>query len=214
MNFTISAEIYVRLANVIKLMPENVTEIERTILKCVRLENKNGHSFAVATNRRIAAIYYLGTTQNPDGVVHLIFDKELIKAAEKEKVYNSIIDVLSIPELKMGTAKTLFGYSFPGNAAIYPDKTPLDKWREWVPDEQPTATIGAMSWTAEYLVMLNAASPSGVVCFPEFIDANKPVVLRDFENANWVGLFMPNRADENGKPYTVDPATLPSWWNV
>lgn len=212
MNFEISCETYIRLCGVTNHLPDNVNEDERTLLPCVRLERKDGETYALASNRKIAAIYYLGKTAGIDGAVHLIKDAALIKQCETEKAFNSSLFVTVIPELQMASAKTTLGYNYAGNAAFFPTKTPLDKWREWAFREPITATKGAMSWTMADMLALNSASPSGIINFPEFIDAMKPVVLRDHKFPDWVGLFMGRRIDDAGKAYTVDAATLPEWF--
>lgn len=212
MNFEISCEIYVRLAGITRRMPDNVDDNERLLLRCVRLERKDGHNYAIASNRKIAAIYHLGESSEADGVAHLIVNVDLVRQCEMEKPFNSVLSVTVIPELQMASAKTMLGYNYPGNAAIFPAVTPLTDWRSWAPDKPVTATVGAMSWKMEHMEALNSASPSGEIAFPEFIDANKPVVLRDIKSPDWVGLFMPNRVDDAGNVYTVDPAELPKWF--
>lgn len=214
MNFNISCEIFARLAGVSNRMPDNVTSEERAVLRCVRLERKAGHDYAIASNRKIAAIYHLGTSQEPDNLVHVIVDAELVKQCNNEKPFNSSLAITVLPELQIASAKTTLGFNYPGNVAIFPAKTPLDGWRSWVPDKPVTSSVGAMAWNIDDMVALNSASPTGQIAFPQFIDANKPVVVRDISSPDWVGLFMPNRIDDAGKAYTVEPAVLPGWWSV
>lgn len=216
MNFEISAENYLRLASITQHVPERVFETsnEETIaaIKCVRLEYKAGKYYAIASNRKIAAIYYLGETKEPDSVIHLASDASLAAQCEMEKSFNSVLTVVSVPELKMATVKTLLGYSFPGNAGVFIDNTPLNLWPRWIPRKGIAASKDAMHWTLQDLEMLNKASPSGRIVFPEFIDANEPVIVRDHANPNWMGVFMANLADEKGKVQTAKPATVPEWW--
>lgn len=212
MNFEIPAETYIRLARVTDyIRTEHFSEEERTLLRCVRLENVNGRAFAIASNRKIAAIYHLGAATE-EGVVHLNIDAALLKQCEKEKAFNSNIYVTAIPELNMIGLKTTLGFSAASNVGFFSSSTPLQKWREWVPSQPATQTKGAMHWHMTDMEALNASSPSGRIAFPEFIDANEPVILRDKQFDNWIGLFMPNLVDEKGKAYLVEPATLPEWW--
>lgn len=210
MNFEISVETFVRLAGVTKRIPDKVDENEAILLKCVRLERKDGELFALASNRRIAAIYYLGKSDGLDGAAHVVTDPAFVNQCETEKPFNSIIAVTVIPELQMASLKTTLGYNYPGNGAIFPVKTPLSDWRTWLPPII-TETKGAMAWNLDDMQSLNSASPSGEIAFPEFIDVGKPVVLRDIKTDNWVGLFMANRSDENGRMYAIEPAKLPTW---
>ncbi|QWY83127.1 hypothetical protein [Rhizobium phage RHph_X2_24] len=212
MNFEISCETFVRLAGVTRRMLDNVADDERAGLKCVRLEYKSGNAYAIATNRKVAAIYHLGTTANPDGVAHVICDDALIKQCETEKPFNSSLFVTALPELQIVSAKTTLGYNYPGNAGVFKYHPQLDRWNTWANPEPVKQSVGAMSWVTEDLLALNAASPSGNLAFPEFIDANKPVTLRDIKFPNFVALFMPNRTDDAGNVYTVEPAELPEWW--
>lgn len=212
MNFTIPVETYLRLAGVPKIFSQSVSEEEREILRCVRLEHRNGSMFAIGTNRRVAAIYYLGKASEPmaNGSVHVTLDPALIAQCEVEKPFNSKMHVVTIPEMQMVSLKTDMGYNYPGMAGKFPPKTALDDWNKWVV-EPASKSSGAMSWSVEDMTALNSASPSGHIVFPTHIDANKPIVVRDIKNDNWVGLFMGNRRDDDGNAYTAAPATIPEW---
>lgn len=213
MNFEIPAETFVRLAGVTRRIPVGLDETEIKYLRCVRLERVNGHVFAIASNRKVAAIYhFMDTVIGVDGVAHITIDPALIKQCETEKPFNSSLYITVIPELQMASVKTTLGYNYPGNGMIHFAETPLDNWRKWVPDEPITETNGAMSWNIEDMEALNRASPSGEIAFPEFIDASAPVILRDIKSPDWLGMFMPNRVDDNGRGYTVTPAELPTWF--
>jgi len=216
MNFEISAETFVRLACVPRLIPKRVLDAipdeDLKAIKCVRLEYRNGHYYAISTNKKTATIYYLGTTTNANAVVHVVVDDKLVKQCETEKPFNSVLSIISIPELQMTSIKTTLGYAFPGNAAIYPKRTPMDDWPNWVPKQPATASVGAMQWALDTLIALNKSSPSGKMIFPEFINAMEPVMIRDSEDANWLGVFMVNVIDERDMVKMVDGATLPDWW--
>lgn len=211
MNFEIPAETYIRLTHVPQHIREDIAEEERQLMRCVRLEHKDGHTYAVASNRRIAAIYYLGTTQEPDGSVHLHLDPALIAQCEIEKAFNSKLHIIALPELGIASLKTTMGFQV-ANAGFFSLVTPLQNWRTWSPTAIATATKGAMAWTMWDMEALNRSSPSGRIVFPEFIDANKPVMLRDMQFSNWAGLFMPNLANDKKEAYTAEPATIPEWW--
>lgn len=211
MNFELSAEIYVRLANVTRRMPENVPDEETPLLRTVRLERTNGHEYALSSNRKIMAIYYMGKTNQPDGVAHVIVNNAIIEQCEKEKAYGSKLNITAIPEIQTASLKTTLGYIYPGNAAIFPVKSPLDRWKLLLKDDVKEPR-GAMSWHLDDMIVLNASSPSGIVRFPDIIDATMPVVLRDLKDDNWMALFMSSRVDDDGNSYTVEPAKLPAWF--
>ena len=218
MNFEISAEIFLRLGNVASVIPQRVLdEIDDATLetiKCVRLEYLNGHYYALASNKKIAAIFYLGKTEQPNGVAHITNDAKLLKQCEAEKAFGSTLFISVVPELQIASVKTTLGYNYPGNAGLFPPAAaPLNSWTTWVPKTQPAASKGAMSWMLDSIEALNKASPSGCVVFPEFIDAMHAVVLRDRDTPNWCGLFMANAYnDQTKKVHTLEPATLPEWW--
>lgn len=214
MNFQIPCEIFVRLANVPKYFAAKWTEEQRKDLSCVRIEAKNGNLYAVAANGKIGAVVNLGATNEKDDAIHLTLDPAVLAQCEIEKAFNSHIHVVGVKELAIVTAKTTLGFNCPiGFGYFMTAATHLENWRNWPSSAPITKTKGAMSWTMRDIMALNASSPSGIINFPEFIDANKPVVLRDNEFDNWVGVFMPNRIDDTtGKVYVVEPAALPEWW--
>jgi hypothetical protein len=212
MNFEIPVETYIRLSGVTNYIRESISDEERALIRCVRLEHKKGKTYAIASNRKVAAIYFLGATTEPDGATHLNIDEKLLTQCATEKPFGSKLFVIAMPELNIVSLKTTLGYQS-ATAGFFSAETPLAKWETWVADEQPTKSSGAMHWYMENFLALNAASPSGNIAFPEFIDAEKPVILRDTKHQDWVGLFMANCVDDKGKTYTVEPATLPAWWN-
>lgn len=213
MNFQIPCETFLRLANVPQYFAAKWAQEEVTALRCVRIEAKNGSLYAIASNGKIAAIVSLGATDQPDGAIHLTLEPSVMTQCEMEKAFNSNIHVVGVRELAIVSAKTTMGFNCPASFGYFMNAaTHLENWRNWPSSEEIKRTKGAMSWTLQDMISLNASSPSGRINFPEFIDANKPVVLRDNEFDNWVGIFMPNRVDDNGKVYTVEPSALPEWW--
>lgn len=209
MKFTIPCETFCRMANILSFFEPRTTDETRHQIECVRIEHYKGKIFTIATNQQIAAMEYVGETSEPDGVAHVANDSDLIRQCETEKMYKSFLEIVTIPEIALGTAKTMMGYTHPKNACIWPDITVMDKWREWASETAPTKSKGALYMETAHMITLFNASPSGCIVFPEIIDVNVPVVLRDKKNANWVGLFL-------GKPLPTEqkaqPATLPEWW--
>jgi hypothetical protein len=86
------------------------------------------------------------------------------------------------------------------------DSTPLTRWRDWI---TPLATKSQyqMYWNLFHVEALLKSSPSGKVIFPEFIDATKPLIIKDVSTDNWVGLFLPT---DNEKEH--DKIKIPKWW--
>lgn len=211
MKFTIPCETFTRLAAIPSFFPLDVDEEHRADLRCVRVENVKGHRIAIAANKKIAAIEYLGVTTEADGVAHIVIDPLLIEQCKTEAKFNGFLEVLLIPEIATATARTMLGYSYKGNACIYPQDSVMNGWRGWGPPMPVKKSKGALFLNLGYIELLNKSSPSGKIIFPEFIDVDMPAVLRDRENANWVGLFFP--APPQIEP-AATPAILPQWWNL
>lgn len=210
MKFKIPCETYYRLSKIVSYFQEDTDEEIKQKINCIRLENINGMLIAIVTNQKLAVIEKIGDTNQPNGHVHIVTDERLINQCKIEKAFNSELEIVCIPDLSMASAKTMLGYSYPANAAIYPKNTPMDDWRDWADVEGSKKSKGGMYWNMIYMTLLNESSVSGKLVFPEIIDTDKPVVVRDVINPNWVGLFMPKRPV--GEP-EARPATLPKWWN-
>jgi hypothetical protein len=211
MEFAISCDIFARLANVVRNFDANET---REYLKSVYIEHHLGNAFAVATNSKIAAIEFLGPVAFEQGSVNIVADPILIQQCRTEAAFGSVLSVSFNEVLQFGTAKTTLGYSYPGNAVIIPRHPDFKKWRNWTPDKPVTQSKGAMFWNTETIAALGASSPSGRLLFPEFIDADKPVVVRDITDDNWFGLFMGReRKTDDGETITyTEGAKLPEWF--
>lgn len=202
----LKCETLVRLSGVCSFFEHTTPHDVREKINCVRLENRKGHSFAVSTNQKIAAIEYLGKTQAADGVIHVKIVPQIIESLKNEIAFDSMINVTSIPEIGVSSMQSTFGYSATDCCYWFED-TPLNLWREWIV-ENATESKQPMYWNLFYVQSLIQASPSGKVVFPEFIDASKPVTLKDVSTDNWIGLFIP----EDVK--IKDEAKIPTWWYV
>lgn len=209
MDVSISCEIFARLTNVIANFDANET---RQYLKSVYVEHHLGNAFAVATNGKIAAIEFLGKREFEQASVNIVADPVLIQQCRTEAAFNSVLSVNFNEVLQFGSAKTTLGYCYPGNAVIAPRNPEFSQWRNWAPDKPVKASKGAMFWNTEQIAALGASSPSGRLLFPEFIDATKPIVVRDIIDENWFGLFMPNRMVENETITYMEGAKLPEWF--
>jgi hypothetical protein len=206
MNCEISCELYARLTAIpLLLNPQD----DRKYFKSVYLERAKNKLFAVVTNGKLAAIERIGANEGPDAFTAITVDPVLIAQSQKEISFGSSLMIVANPALNYTAIKTTFGYQYPANAMVQlPAKNYFNTWREWGPDEAPAATNGAMYWNAPTIAALAMASPTGCVAFPEFIDITKPVVIRDVQNADWYGLFMPIPGNEGE---TAEPAITPDW---
>lgn len=87
----------------------------------------------------------------------------------------------------------------------WPDESALDNWYNWF--ELSTEQNGFLYFDMLDIETLWQVSPTGELVFPEVINSDKPVIVRDVNNDNWIGAFIP--AVEGKR--VLKPATLPEW---
>lgn len=206
MQFEIKCETFVRLAHVA------LSKVIDESFKCVRIEHQEGKTFAIATNRKIAAIELIGN--NPfmlKGAIHVDLNDALLQQCKTESAYSGTLALDCNEQLQFVTAKTLMGYQFQGN--VYKAKSPLlENWRSWFLKEPVKVSRGGMFWHGDTIAALAMSAPSNEIVFPEFIDVANPVVVRDFNDEKWFGLFMGNYFDDKTKQVKeATPAILPEW---
>lgn len=206
MEFSIPCATFARLARIGASSPIN-PDGSKPHYFSLYYEVKNGHAVVIGTNIKVAAVEYIGKDIGPDCAINICVDDALIAQCDIEKSFGSNINFVYNDMLKYLSVKTNLGYVYPGNALIQVQKeNAFHKWRLWFPDKMPTANKGNMFVQLDRLQVLTSAAPSGSVVFPDFIDTDIPVVLRDQANPNWLGLFMPI-----GEKGAVSQPALPSW---
>ena len=206
MNLSIDCSTFVRLASICDYFePDLPLEIKDKI-NTIRIMVNNSKIIALVTNQKIAAVEYLGSTTKPDCHFDLVLCPKLIEQAKSEMPYDSKLNYEIIPEIAMATVSTTFGYVHDDNACYWFDNSPLDKWRNWVPQYIIPVNKGAMVWDVFHIESLVKSSPSGEVVFPEQIDSTGPVCIRDVKNSNWMGVFIP-KSETNPNI----SATIPVW---
>lgn len=209
MRFFIPSKIFTRLAVIPSNFTKDVSQESKDVLSCVRLENHNGNLIAIAANQKLAAIEIIGKTTEADGHVDVAVNEQTLKFCENNP--DDILEIFSMPAFSIGTMKNSSGRQFEGNPCIYPKETILDIWRDWGPEEPINKSNGCLFLNLDYIELLNKASPSGKIVFPKHIDVDQTLVLRDFDNPSWVGLFTPRPSPLCMREPT--PANLPDWWN-
>lgn len=202
--YTISCATLSRLSKIPSYFGPSVPEHTKPLINTVRLENKGGKSYAVATNQKIAAVEYLGPTPHPDSFCHL---KLPIPRIDELARNNETATIMTIPQIAVSTLTTTGGFAL-NDVSYWFDETPLDSWRTWFNPNIYKNSQGAMYWDLFHLELLFQSSPSGKVIFPEFIQADKPVLLTDRENDKWLGAFIPNVYPTEK---AVKPSKLPEW---
>lgn len=209
MKFDIKCATFIRLASICNFFEPETPQETRDEINTVRLEIIDGKILAIATNQRILAVEIIGQAPiGQTGVAHIVLDPAIITQCRAESFIDGTLTINTIPEIAMATANTSSGWSYHGNACYWFDEPLLDKWREWAPDETVKKSEGIMMWNLYQVQALIESSPTGKVIFPKHVDVMKPIVLRDRNSQNWVGIFM-------AKPYgeiQKVAAELPKWW--
>lgn len=203
MDFRIKCRSFIRLINLTKNLPDE------DVLKCLRLEYQTGKCFAIVTNQTVAAVEYLGKVEQTDGVVHIMNNPEVLAYCKEGMIYDSDLDVTSVPEICVGTLSATHLPPFTKECILFPDSTPMDNWRSWFPEKNAEKQEGFMQWTVDDIASLAATCPSGFVRFPEVINTNEPVIIRDNMDENWCGVFIPQLS--TSEPSSTFPARLPTW---
>ena len=196
--YKIKCETIIRLMKILNYMPDTCNEWNNTI----RLED----DLAIVTNRQILLVERLPEI-NPENPVHIIIDDKLKQQCLTESKFDSDLIIEVSDAYKYGAAKTTFGYQHPDNACLYSDvDNDIDKWRSIIPKIEAKKSVGAMFWESDNILNMAMSSPSGSLAFPLFIDINKPIVVRDINDDNWMAVFSPSTSDADMKP-----AILPEW---
>lgn len=184
--------------HVVNGCPADVDPIFRTL----RLDSGQ----IVATDRQFLAVENLAPFH---GIYHITVDDTLLAQCTKEMQFSSVLDVIPNPALGFTMAKTTLGFAT-GNIGVFRGPSDFDKWRDVMREcaEPAKASVGGMLWTVEGIARLAASSPSGHVIFEEHVDAQaRPTLIRDINDHEWCGMFMPRLSD--GRYHS--PATLPGW---
>lgn len=194
--YKIPCDVFVRLAAVHHTQADEPNTFDNTL----RLEG----GLAISSNRKIMVIEKISKNNGP--AAHFKFSDELVKQARIEAPHGGIIIISHSPDMGFAVAKTNFGFSLTENLLVTSDGlNPWGDWRNLLP-EPPTSQKGVMFWSLPEMIALNQASPSGTIVFPTFINSDYPVLVRDQNDENWLGLFMPSSADRN-----EEPAEIPEW---
>jgi hypothetical protein len=198
-DYVIPCETLVRLTKVLQLDGENMTDWLRT----VRIDN----GVAICTNRKMMVMENIG---GASGVIHIIADAKLIAQCAVEAPFNSVLTITVNEQLRFAVAKTTLGYIHSGNACLWAAtaENDLERWHTIVdrcraPSTEPK---GVMFWDAYNIANLAASSPSGTLVFEEIVDVTKPIVIRDMNDPDWCGFFIPSKSSID-----YDGAAIPEW---
>lgn len=199
--FVVKAEVLQRFSALYKSLDPKAPES----LKCLRVEIHKGKMYLIGCNQYVACVERLSDTDQPDDVCYIKVNNAFLDSIEKELNIKGAFTFDTLPEIAMGTTSTTDGTSY-NDFIIWPDKSPLDKWRKWFVESKENK--GVMYCTLYQIQTLFQTSPTGEVTFPEVINSKEPVIVRDVNNPDWLGAFIP--AFDGQK--VIQAAKLPEWF--
>lgn len=170
----------------------------------LKLEISNGKCYLIGSNEYVACVEYLGDTDQADDKCYIKMNTQFINSVALEFNVGGVYKFETLPELAMGSTSTTSNQQSE-NFIVWPDNSPLDNWREWFTTSEQSD--GAMYCNLKQIESLWGCSPTGEIVFPEVINAVEPVIVRDVNDANWLGVFIPSNDDKK----IIKPATLPEW---
>lgn len=156
--------------------------------------------FAIATNRLCLAVEYLGRVQADDEAVNVSLD--LVAPCVEGAKFDGTLTVMV--NAGWAVATTSAGYFHPGNAAVAGE---WPKWRSMIPRELPKKPSGAIAFVASELELLARAAPTGDIVLPTTYDAEHPIIVRDLNDPDWLGVFL----SIDHRRQSFKPATVPEW---
>jgi hypothetical protein len=173
-------------------------------LPFIKIEITNGRGYLIGTDETVACVEYLGEVNNADDSCYIKVDDKKI---ETEVNFGGTFTFETIPDLAMGSVTTTSGQDC-SEFIIWPDESPLKNWKKWFTISNESH--GFIYCDLMRLVTLWEISPSGEIVFPEVINSDEPVIIRDINDPNWIGVFMPVTDSRD----IMKPATLPEWLNA
>ena len=206
MIYTIPCDTFRRLAVVTGNTKPNETS---EFFNSIYIEHKDGDAIAVASNMWICAAEYIGRTTQPNGFINVAITEQLVKQCDVEAPFASKFEITHVAMLNIATLKSTFGFSV--SDVLFKSSTVnwLKDWRSIVPKAMPRKSKGTLKIVAEQTTQLARSAPSGRIIFPEFIDVDQVVVVRDSIDPNWVAFFKPDLSNRN--PPKITEASIPEW---
>lgn len=173
--------------------------------KIIRLEYTRNHLYGISSDETIACVEFLGESAHPDEKCDLILTEELQTLINKYGDSDNEVVIETIPEVATGSLSCAGHVET--SCFSWGESSFLDDWKKWL---LPPVTFskGAMFWNVYQVQRLFEASPTGELVFPEYFDSSKPVIIRDINDSNWVGVFIP-QADVK---QIIKGANRPEWW--
>lgn len=181
------------------------TILQRLILlPLLKIEISGQHIYLIGSNNTIACVQYIGDTDQSEDSCYINVDDKFTEIVNNEAKIGGSLTFETLPELAMGSVVDTLGEVYT-NLISWPDESDLDNWKNWF--KLSTEQNGFLYCDLLDIETLWRVSPTGELVFPEIINADEPVIVRDVNDDNWVGAFIPTLADDR----VLKPATLPEW---
>lgn len=200
MKVTIKAEILQRFATLYKSLEPKVNDE----IKCLRLELSTGKIILIGCNQYVACAELIAESNLPDEVCYIKVTEELTDYIRQEVEIGGYFEIETIPELAIASIKDSKNSTY-NNVMIWSKNKTYDNWRKWFSTSDESK--GFMYCTLYQVQTLFETSPTGEVVFPEILNNNEPVIIRDVNSDKWVGTFIPTY---DGRK-VLKPAKLPEW---
>lgn len=196
---SLSCETFLRISHITDDMPSDMHPSWST----VRFDS----GCIVATDRSFMAIENFTSAKFEP--FHILRDPALLAQCETESKFNSRMTIVVNEMLKFAVIKTSLGYQTTANV-LYTGEidSAWEKWKSVAQKckEPAPKQTGPLFMSVDGIARLIASSPSGLVVFEEIIDVNRPALVRDVKDYQWIGLFHPMSLHDH-----YSPATLPTW---
>lgn len=209
MKFNIPCATVARLARASRLPGEPdpthpiYTAQQLLSLRSLRLEHRNGMTFLMACNSKVFAIELIDTTNEPNGFVHIINDRELLDMVDA----GVTAELPLVIDAQPGWTLAQVGTQFLTKSASVETDYPFD-WGLFFVNADPDHSRGAFAFDAASLARLGSSSPSGYFVLPKVIDHLNYIVVNDIHDPDWMGVIMSTKDDNGSRP---KPAIVRSW---
>lgn len=177
--------------------------------RIIQFEIRNNNIFVIACNKACAVVKHLAETNEGDSFFLLKCTDNLLNYLKENKTSDEMITIETIPEFACGSISCKdFSDS---ESFLWLNDSFYKNWLDWFEPvkTQLESSKGSMFFNLYQIQTLFEASTSGEIVFPEFIDATKPVLVRDINDSNWFGFFIPS--PEYRK--ILKQKELPEWLN-
>jgi hypothetical protein len=175
-----------------------------TLLPFLKIEISQQRIYLIGTNDTVGCVQYIGDTKETEDSCYINIVDSFKEVVDNEAKIEGSLTFETLPELAMGSIIDTLGRVYT-DFISWPDESTLDNWYNWF--ELSTEQKGFLYCDLLDIQTLWQVSPTGELVFPEVINSDKPIIVRDVNNDNWVGVFIPNIEGKR----VIKPATLPEW---